>query len=169
MLDDAMTALAAEGSAAVVRAAGTEAWRDVREPVARWFGRGNPDREQAEPARPARPARPDAHLTGAAGDLGRRRLRGDERISWRTRFEIALDDVDDGVRRALGDGLRELVRELPTAFPPGGPAVGHLTASGPGAQAAFGSVVRHGSPVTIGVTHGDPWLNRPSPPDPAEG
>ncbi|MFI7317704.1 hypothetical protein [Streptomyces venezuelae] len=165
MLDDAMTALAAEGSAAVVQAAGTEAWRDVRGPVARWFGRGDPAREQAELARLDRT---DAHLKGVEGDLGRR-LRGDERISWRTRFEIALDDLDDGVRRALGDGLRELVKELRSALAPGGSAVGQLTASGPGGQAVLGSVVNHGSPVNIGEMHGDLWLDRPSPPDPAEG
>ncbi|WP_306334990.1 hypothetical protein [Streptomyces sp. KL118A] len=165
MLDDAMTALAAEGSAAVVQAAGTDAWGGVRGPVARWFGRGDPARERAELARLDRT---DTQLTGVEGDLGRR-LRGDERISWRTRFEIALDDLDDGVRRALGDELRELVKELRATIARSGPTVGHLTASGPGAQATLGSVVNYGSPVNIGEMHGDLRLDRPSPPDPAEG
>ncbi|WAL97167.1 hypothetical protein [Streptomyces sp. Je 1-369] len=62
----------------------------------------------------------DAMAALAEGDPGRR-LRGDERISWRTRFGIALDDVDDGVRRAYTDGLRELVRELRPALAPSGP------------------------------------------------
>ncbi|MFK4067639.1 hypothetical protein [Streptomyces sp. NPDC029674] len=165
MLDDAMNELAAAGSAAVVQAAGTDAWPGVRGPVARWFSRGDPARERAELARLDRT---DANVAGAAGDLGRR-LRGDEQISWRTRFEIALDDLDDGARGERGDELRALVGELRAAVARSGPSVGHMTVSGPGAQAAAGPVVNYGSPVNIGEMHGDLRLDRPSPPDPAEG
>ncbi|MEV7195307.1 hypothetical protein AB0N81_26395 [Streptomyces sp. NPDC093510] len=165
MLDDAMTALAAEGSDAVVQAAGTESWPGVRGPVARWFSRGDPARERATLDRLDRT---DAHLAGVEGDLGRR-LRGDERISWRTRFEIALDDLDDGVRTELGSELRTLVRELRSAIGRGGPTVGHMTVSGPGAQAAAGPVVNYGSPVNIDKMYGNLGIDHPSPPDPAEG
>ncbi|MFF9378900.1 hypothetical protein ACF1BB_30840, partial [Streptomyces griseoluteus] len=48
MLSEAMVALAAAGGTAVVQAAGTDAWTEVRQQVARWFSRGNPQRETAE-------------------------------------------------------------------------------------------------------------------------
>ncbi|MGW3466207.1 hypothetical protein ACWDE9_44675, partial [Streptomyces olivaceoviridis] len=38
MLEQALTALAAAGGAAVVQAAGTDAWTGLRQAVARWFG-----------------------------------------------------------------------------------------------------------------------------------
>ncbi|MFE0175316.1 hypothetical protein ACFWZ2_23645 [Streptomyces sp. NPDC059002] len=164
MLDDAMTALAAAGGTAVVQAAGTDAWAGVRAAVARWFGRGDAARERAELARLDRT---DATLTGADGELGRR-LRDDERISWRTRFEIALDDLDDTVRQELGDELRHLVGELRQIIAKDAPHVVQASATGPGAQAAE-YVVNYGSPVNIDKMYGNLGLDRPSAPDPTEG
>ncbi|WP_063795387.1 hypothetical protein [Streptomyces silaceus] len=165
MLDDAMTALAAAGSAAVVQAAGTDAWGAVRRAVARWFGRGDPARERAELARLDRT---DANLAGTEGELGRR-LRDDEQISWRTRFEIALDDLDDGMRAGLADELRALVDELGDLNSRGRTVVGQVTASGPGGQAVVGDVRNYGNPVNIAEMHGDVRFGHPSPPDPNEG
>ncbi|MFZ3474947.1 hypothetical protein ACODT3_01270 [Streptomyces sp. 4.24] len=47
MLERAWAALAAAGGAAVVQAAGTDAWTGLRQAVAGWFARGDARREQA--------------------------------------------------------------------------------------------------------------------------
>ncbi|QEU92599.1 hypothetical protein [Streptomyces kanamyceticus] len=164
VLDDAMTALAAAGGTAVVQAAGTDAWTAVRAAVARWFGRGDAARERAELARLDRTG---TALSTAEGEPGRR-LRDDERISWRTRFEIALDDLDETVRQELGDELRVLVEELRQTIAKRAPHVTQVSASGPGAQAA-GHLVTYGNAVNIDKMYGNLGLDRPSPPDPTEG
>ena len=48
MLDQALTALAASGGTALAQAARTDAWTSLRQELARWFGRGDAQREQAE-------------------------------------------------------------------------------------------------------------------------
>ncbi|WP_150185622.1 hypothetical protein [Streptomyces venezuelae] len=167
---DAMTApVAAEGTAAVVRAAGTGAGRRrggaVRGQVARRFDRDDPGCERA------RPNGTDADLTGAEDDLTRRWC-GDDQTSRRTRSALALDaleDPDDGVRRAPADGPRRRAKDLRPTLAPGGPIIGNLTAPGLGGRAVLGPVVHHGGSITIGEMHGDLRPDRPSPPDPAEG
>jgi hypothetical protein len=52
MLVETLAALAAAGGAAVVQAAGTDAWNGFRQAVARWFARGDAQREQADPSDP---------------------------------------------------------------------------------------------------------------------
>ncbi|ATL29642.1 hypothetical protein KY5_4624 [Streptomyces formicae] len=164
VLDDAMTALAAAGASAVVQAAGTDAWTAVRDAVARWFGRGDAARERAELARLDRTG---TALSAADGELGRR-LRDDERISWRTRFEIVLDDLDGTVRQELGDELQSLVDELRRAIAERAPHVVQVSASGPGAQAAE-HLVTYGNAINIDKMYGNLGLDRPSSPDPTEG
>lgn len=162
VLDDAMTALAAAGGTAVVQAAGTDAWTAVRDAVARWFGRGDAARERAELARLDRTG---AALSAADGELGRR-LRDDERISWRTRFEIVLDDLDGTVRQELGEELRRLVEELRQTIRRDAPHVVQVSATGPGAQAAE-YLVNYGNPVNIDKMY--LGHDRPSSPDPTVG
>ncbi|MFI1400723.1 hypothetical protein [Streptomyces sp. NPDC020681] len=48
MLDQALTALAAAGGTAVVQAAGTDMWTELRQQLARVFGRGNAEAERNE-------------------------------------------------------------------------------------------------------------------------
>ncbi|MFD8819881.1 hypothetical protein ACFV23_52510 [Streptomyces sp. NPDC059627] len=48
MLDDELAALATAGAAAVVQAAGSDAWEGFRRRLARWLGNGDQDREDAE-------------------------------------------------------------------------------------------------------------------------
>ncbi|WP_409236997.1 hypothetical protein [Streptomyces sp. PA5.6] len=167
---DAMTApVAAEGLAAVVRAAGAAAVRRrggaVRGQVARWFDRDDPGRERA------RPNGTDADLTGVEDDLARRRC-GDDQTSRRTHSALTLDaleDPDDGVRRAPGDGPRRRAKDLRPTLAPGGAPAEHLTVPCLRGRAVLGPIVHHGGPITIGQMHGDLRPDRPSPPDPAEG
>ncbi|MGK5529396.1 hypothetical protein [Streptomyces sp. URMC 129] len=115
MLSEALTALAATGGAAVVQAAGTDAWTGFRAKVAGWFGRGNAERERAELERLDRTAA--ALADGSGGDLVRVR----EQVAWETRFEALLESAaDERERDALAGRLRDLLRE-PVA---GGPVVG---------------------------------------------
>ncbi|MEV8248658.1 hypothetical protein ACFWJV_30190 [Streptomyces rochei] len=105
MLSEAMTALAAAGGTAVVQAAGTDAWTEVRQQVARWFSRGNPQRESAELAR----------LDQTAGELEaaqpteaeRARIR--QEAVWQGRIEALLESLEDMERARVADELRTLL------------------------------------------------------------
>jgi hypothetical protein len=46
LAEEALAALAAAGGTAVVQAAGTDAWAGFRSRVAKWFARGDTEREQ---------------------------------------------------------------------------------------------------------------------------
>ncbi|MFI2549152.1 hypothetical protein ACH5AJ_33595 [Streptomyces rochei] len=105
MLSEAMTALAAAGGTAVVQAAGTDAWTEVRQQMARWFSRGNPQRESAELAR----------LDQTAGELEaaqpteaeRARIR--QEAVWQGRIEALLESLEDMERARVADELRTLL------------------------------------------------------------
>ncbi|MFE6470150.1 hypothetical protein ACFVGP_03470 [Streptomyces rochei] len=107
MLSEAMTALAAAGGTAVVQAAGTDAWTEVRQQVARWFSRGNPQRESAELAR----------LDQTAGELEaaqpteaeRARIR--QEAVWQGRIEALLESLEDMERARVADELRTLLEQ----------------------------------------------------------
>ncbi|NML52528.1 hypothetical protein HHL19_18130 [Streptomyces sp. R302] len=112
MLAETMTALAAAGGTAVVQAAGTDAWTGVRQRVARWFGRGNPEREHAELER----------LDRTAGELEAARPSDVERVrilqeaAWQGRIQALLEALEDGERDGVADELRDLrdLRDLMT-------------------------------------------------------
>lgn len=91
MLDQALTALAAAGGAAVVQAAGTDLWTGLRQAVAGWFGRGDAEREQAELQRLDRTA---AELRSAPADEAER-LRIRAEAAWQARMEALLENLGE--------------------------------------------------------------------------
>ncbi|MEU0835806.1 hypothetical protein [Streptomyces sp. NPDC005969] len=102
-----MTALAAAGGAAVVQAAGTDAWTGVRQQVARWFGRGNPQREHAQLERLDRTA---AELEAAqATEVERVRIR--QEAAWQGRIEALLEGLEDIEQARVADELRTLLAQ----------------------------------------------------------
>ncbi|MCF2530990.1 hypothetical protein [Yinghuangia soli] len=104
MLDQAMIALASAGGAAVVQAAGTDAWQGFRDRVARLFGRGRPADVQVTAQRLDRTA---AEL--AAADPGTLVVvRGRAAASWQTRFEDLIEGLDASERQLLASELRRI-------------------------------------------------------------
>ena len=154
MLSEAMTALAAAGGTAVVQAAGTDAWTGVRQQVARWFGRGNPQREQAELER----------LDQTAGELEAARPAEVERIrirqeaAWQGRIEALLESLEDIERARIVDELRSLLAQQTS----------HRSVSAGQSGLAVGGNVSvqadHGSAAAM--TMGDVSLGNPSQPGP---
>lgn len=154
MLSEAMTALAAAGGTAVVQAAGTDAWTGVRRQVARWFGRGNPQREHAELER----------LDQTAGELEAARPTEVERVrirqeaAWQGRIEALLENLEDIERARVADELRTLLaRQTPHRG----------VSAGQGGLAVGGDVnVRadHGSAAAVSM--GNVTLGNPSQPGP---
>ncbi|MEV6734098.1 hypothetical protein [Streptomyces sp. NPDC051364] len=136
MLAEGLVALAAAGGAAVVQAAGTSAWQGFQEAVARWFGRGDEERERVELERLDRCA---AALEGARGGEENERLSISQQGAWQARFEQALETLSDAEREEAARTLRAL---LDARAPTGG-----VSAAGDG-QAVGGSVdirADHGS------------------------
>ncbi|MFF0627391.1 hypothetical protein [Streptomyces sp. NPDC004296] len=147
MVEEALTAVAAAGGAAVVQAAGTDAWAGLRQAVARWFGRGDARRERAEWERLDRSA---AELTGDGAD---EQARVRQAAVWQTRFEMVLEALDEAEQAAAVAGLRALV---------GDHAPVHGVSADRGGLAVGGNVdirATHGSAAAIrmgDVTLGDP-------------
>ncbi|MGW7257764.1 hypothetical protein [Streptomyces sp. NPDC054834] len=155
MLEQALTALAAMGGAAVVQAAGTDAWGGFRAAVARWFGRGSAEREGAEIERLERSA---AALAAASGGADRVREEG----LWQARFEALLESVDGAARAQAATELRSL---LATYVP-----VGPKAAVDPAGVSVGGDVhlqAEHGSVAALRM--GDVVLGSPSRPGPDRG
>ncbi|KOV30997.1 hypothetical protein ADK60_15850 [Streptomyces sp. XY431] len=154
MLSEAMTALAAAGGTAVVQAAGTDAWTGVRQQVARWFGRGNPQREHAELER----------LDQTAGELEAARPAELERVrirqeaAWQGRIEALLESLEDIERARVVDELRTLLAQQTS----------HRSVSADQSGLAVGGNVDvradHGSAAA--VTMGSVTLGNPSRPGP---
>ncbi|MFD9932267.1 hypothetical protein ACFWZ6_03925 [Streptomyces massasporeus] len=86
MLEQALADLAAAGSTVVVQAAGTDAWAGLRQMMARWFGRGDGRREQAELERLDHTAA--ALQTMDAADAERVRIR--QEAAWQARIADLL-------------------------------------------------------------------------------
>ncbi|MFF1722060.1 hypothetical protein [Streptomyces sviceus] len=107
MLTEALTALTTAGGAAVVQAAGTDAWTTVRVRVARLFGRGR-EQEILE------------ELDATREDLARGGSGEDAAAIWAERLAELLRNLNAEERSAVTDRLRELVpaHSSPTA---GGP------------------------------------------------
>ena len=107
MLSEAMAALAAAGGAAVVQAAGTDAWTGVRQQVARWFGRENPQREHAELERLDQ----TASELEAAQPAEAERIRIRLEAAWQGRIEALLERLEDIEQVRVADELRTLLAE----------------------------------------------------------
>ncbi|WP_157968744.1 hypothetical protein [Streptomyces geranii] len=107
MLTEALMAAAGAGGAAVVQAAGTDAWTGLRQRVARLLGRGDPQRERTELERLDRTAQAleEADVTG---ETERVLLR--QEASWQTRFESLLENLEDSEQQVAAE-LQALVSE----------------------------------------------------------
>lgn len=161
MLEQALVALAAAGGAAVVQAAGTDAWTGLRQAVARWFGRGGDRREQREQAELERLDRTAGELEAAEpGAVERVRVR--QETVWQTRIEALLEGLDGAERAQAADELRDLLAEH---APRGG------ASAGPGGLAVGGNVDIHAEQGSIaaGVLHGGAHIAHPPAPDPSQG
>jgi hypothetical protein len=107
MLGEALTALAAAGGSAVVRAAGTDLWTGLRDRVARWFSRGDAAREDRELERLDHSAAELAAADVSEAMAVRTRLE----TVWQTRIEAFLDDLDDERRAQAAAELQALLEE----------------------------------------------------------
>ncbi|MFF8378409.1 hypothetical protein ACF07V_20040 [Streptomyces sp. NPDC015661] len=154
MLEEVVTALAATGGAAVVQAAGTDAWGGFRTAVARWFGRGRPERERVEIERLDRSA--------AALEAGHEVDRAREEGLWQARFEALFESVDGADRAQAVTELRSLL----TTHVPVGPVV---TADRAGLSVGGDADVRADRGSVAALRMGDVVLGSPSQPGPDEG
>lgn len=87
----------------------SDAWAGVRDQVARFFGRGDEAREQAERARLNQTA-----ITLAVADedaVERARVR--EEVSWQTRFEIFIEALSPDQRETIEAELQALILAAP--------------------------------------------------------
>jgi hypothetical protein len=150
--------LASAGGQAVIAAAGTDAWNGFRHAIARWFGRGDAQRKQAELERLDQTA---TALQAAEPDqVEQTRIR--QEASWQTRIEGMLENLDEAERKHAADQLGALLEQF---VPQGG------VSAGPGGVAVGGDMsisAEHGS-VASGVVQGDVHVGRPIEPDPPPG
>ncbi|MGW4866314.1 hypothetical protein [Streptomyces chartreusis] len=110
MLAETLTALAAAGGAAVVQAAGTDAWTGLRDRIAAWFGRGIERRERVELERLDRSA---AELAQAGEDS--QELRSRQETVWQTRIADFLEELPDEEREEAATALRAVLKEAEAA------------------------------------------------------
>lgn len=121
-------ALAAAGGAAVVQAAGSDAWEGLRNRLARWFGRGDAERERGELERLER----SAEELAAADAESAGRIRARQEAVWQTRIETLLEDLADDEQRAQAAGqLRQLLEQTVPQAGGGGGTVSGNTFEGP--------------------------------------
>lgn len=132
-----IAALAALAGNALVTAAVTDAWEDVRHKIARIFGRGKPD-PQIEKRFDATRAALEA--AGSPDDVAR--ARAAQAASWTARLTVLLEDHPD----AAGD-VTALVREITASAPV---ASDHSLAAGRDI-----TLMASGGGVGAGVIHGD--------------
>ncbi|MFF3968033.1 hypothetical protein ACFYZI_41590 [Streptomyces griseorubiginosus] len=109
MLTEALVALAAGGGAAVVQAAGTDAWAVMRERVARLFGRSGESSVSAVLEGLDRTAE---ELHGTAQDERGQESRARLAAAWRSRFEELLEGLPPAERQEAELHLTELVNEV---------------------------------------------------------
>ncbi|MET9886482.1 hypothetical protein ABZZ20_25760 [Streptomyces sp. NPDC006430] len=127
MLAEALMALAAAGGAAVVQAAGTDAWEGTRDRLARWSARGDAERERAELERLDRSAAEIA----AADDASADRVRTRQEVAWQTRIETVLEGLDGQGRAEAAAVLEELLHQAALRPSDGGGVVSHNDFRGP--------------------------------------
>ncbi|MFG3038115.1 hypothetical protein ACGFYZ_14515 [Streptomyces sp. NPDC048330] len=107
MLVEALLALAATGSSAIVQAAGTDAWNGMRDGIARVLGRGEAAREQGELERLDRTR---AVLEAASVDEAER-VRTAQTALWQSRLEMLLEELPDTQRQQAAAELQALLRQ----------------------------------------------------------
>ncbi|MFC8104215.1 hypothetical protein [Streptomyces sp. NPDC057363] len=157
MLSEAMTALAAAGGTAVVQAASTDAWAGLRQRLARWLGRGNPQRENAELERLDQTAG-ELNIAGPA-ELERVRIR--QGAAWQARIETLLESLDDTER---AQALEQLSALLGQRIPQGG------VSAGQDGQAVGGNVdIRADRGSVAAWSMGNVTLGNPPQPGPPQG
>ncbi|MFI6608778.1 hypothetical protein [Streptomyces poriferorum] len=158
VLEEALAAAAAAGGIAVVEAAGTEAWTGLRQAIARWFGRGDGQREQAELERLDQTA--SALEASNADTVDRVRIR--QEATWQARIEAMLESLDETECDQAADELRALLAQHTP----------HSEASaGQGGLAVVGSIgIRaEGGSIAAGIIHGGAQIGPPPAPDPSQG
>ncbi|MFJ9689948.1 hypothetical protein ACIRRX_30210 [Streptomyces bacillaris] len=106
---------------------GTDAWYGLRGQVARWFGRGDAERERREAER----LEGSAAELAAADDTTVELVRARHEIAWRTRIETLLEDLDDEQRAQAADQLRELLEQAGAGPTVDGGLVSGNTFTGP--------------------------------------
>ncbi|MEU8998415.1 hypothetical protein AB0C95_26920 [Streptomyces caniferus] len=158
MLDQVLTALAASGGTAVVTAAGTDAWAGLRQAVARWFGRGDAQRERSELERLDQTEAALHASDPAEAERAHIRLEA----SWQARIEAVLESLSEGERDHRADQLRGLLAQ----YVPQGAA-----AAGPGGLAVGGNmdIRANGGSIAAGVIHGGVHAGPPAVPDSSQG
>ncbi|MFK4156469.1 hypothetical protein ACI2LV_31425 [Streptomyces fungicidicus] len=157
MLSEVLTALAAAGGTAVVQAASTDAWAGFRLQAARWLGRGNPQRENAELERLDQTAG-ELDMAGPA-ELERVRIR--QEAAWQARIEILLESLDDTERARA---VAQLSALLDPFIPRGGVSAGQE------GQAVGGNVdIRADRGSVAAWSMGDVTLGNPPQPGPSQG
>lgn len=107
-----LVALAAAGGTAVVQAAGTDAWAQLRSRVGRLLGRGGRDQEQRVLSRLDQTA---ADLAGASDPAESDGLRAWHAGAWQARLEALLDSLPEDERNVMTEEISSLVAELPQA------------------------------------------------------
>lgn len=112
----------------MVQAAGSDAWEGLRSRLARWFGRGDAERERAELERLDRSA---ADLEAA--DIGTaERVRARQETVWQTRIEALLEGLGDDEQRAQAVAeLQQLLEQAAPSASAGGGLVSGNTFHGP--------------------------------------
>ncbi|MEU9197854.1 hypothetical protein [Streptomyces hundungensis] len=157
MLSEAMTALAAAGGTAVVQAAGTDAWTEMRQQVARWFGRGNPQRERVQLERLDQ----TAAEVEAARPANAERVRIRQEAAWQGRIEALLESLEEVERAQVVDELRTLKAQQTS----------HRTVLADKSGLAVGGDlnVQADNGSAAAVTMGNVTLGNPSQPGPHQG
>ncbi|MCM2388291.1 hypothetical protein [Streptomyces albipurpureus] len=161
MLPETMTALAAAGGTAVVQAAGTDAWAEFRQRVARWLSRGNAQRETAELERLDQSA--DALETAATTGLTeaeREHIR--QESGWHARIEALLESLDVTEQKQAAEELRAVLARHSV---PGGVSAHQ---GGLAVGASMGISAEQGS-IAAGVIHGGAHIGPTPSPAPSQG
>ncbi|WP_031515907.1 hypothetical protein [Streptomyces sp. NRRL F-5123] len=162
MLEQALAALAASGGAAVVTAAGTDAWTELRARLARWFGRGSDRRETVTLERLDTTAAELEAAPGAESEVVRERAGA----VWTNRIRDLLEDLDAEERTSASAELRTLLAELPVSRTQVGATDGSVAAGRDVTVRAEGA-----NSVAAAVIRGDVHLgvNPPPTPDASQG
>ncbi|MFD3554459.1 hypothetical protein ACFWWA_20525 [Streptomyces goshikiensis] len=155
MLEQALVALAAAGGAAVVQAAGTDAWGGLRRAFARWFGRGDAQREQA--------ALDNLDSTASELETADEDARRDQAVMWRTRIADRLEDLSGDEQALAAAQLDALVN--------GRSSQGSATAGQDGLAVSgdFGGVHADRGSIAAVTIHGGAHIGPPPDPDPSQG
>ncbi|WP_340562051.1 hypothetical protein [Streptomyces sp. GSL17-111] len=158
MLEEALTVLAAAGGTAVVQAAGTDMWTGLRQALARWFGRGDEQRQRGELERLDRSA--EELRTAQAADTERVRIR--QEAAWQTRIADLLESLDDNERAQAAEELRALLSQYK---PEGGVSADR----GGAAFVGRTEISAHTGGIAAGAISGGARTGTPSEPDPYQG